>query len=568
MTPPVYSTNRTCSRATPWLPLTLLGLLGALAGCAAEDPNQPSVVPPPTGTDPGPGPIGELPPPDTCDIPGSPLRRLSRFEYENTVEHLLGVTGNVSKPLEADASSKFANDSKAISFTLKGIDGYRAAAQAIAKQATPDDATSAVVAGCATLGAECGAPFIASFGERAFRRPVAEGERVDLQALFDAGFAAAGLTGGVRAVIEAALQYPYFLYRLEASPADAASVRPSSWEMASRLSYLLWGSMPDATLFEAARQDQLQTPAQILGQANRMLEDPKARRQVAFFHARKYDYAKVESFERNPVAYPTWIPGMATQFRQESDNFVAHVALDINGKFGDLFTSKFTFLNDPLAEFYGLPKPGTGAVFQKVETDGVKRGGLLTQGSVLMATTPGGRSNPVVRGHFATQDIFCQTVPEPPAGLVVTPPEITPGVGVRQRLNEHAKDPGCASCHILMDPVGFAFEHYDGVGLWRELENDLPIDDKGNIANGDAQGEFDGVMGLQQKAATSKDAARCYVQGWATYALGRELETADTCTQDRLGAAFEASGGNIKQLMLDLTQTNAFLMRKAEAAPQ
>ncbi|MEN9577765.1 MAG: hypothetical protein RJA70_774, partial [Pseudomonadota bacterium] len=495
---------------------------------------------------------------------------LSRFEYDNTVEHLLGVTGDASKALEPDASSKFGNEVAALGFTIKGIDGYRAAAQAIAKQAAPDDAAAAVVAACAAPDQTCGATFIPSFGERAFRRPVTAGEQTDLQALFDAGFAESGLAGGVRAVVEAALQYPSFLYRIEASPAGVAEVVPSSWEMATRLSYLLWGSMPDAELFAAAKADQLKTKDQVLAQAKRMIDDPKAHRQVAFFHSRKYDYAKVESFERNPVAYPTWVNGMATHFRKETDAFVSNVALGTpaGGTFAELFTSDFTFLNDTLAAFYGLPLPGSVELV-KVQTDGVQRGGLLTQGSVLMATTPGGRSNPVVRGHFATQDIFCFEVPPPPPGLVVTPPAITPGVGVRQRLNEHAKDPSCASCHKLMDPVGFAFENYDGVGLWRTTENDLPVDPSGTMSVTDAAGDFMGVMGLQEKAAISADAAGCYVNGWATYAYARKSgEAADTCSNKQLADAFAASGGNIKGLMLELTQTDAFLRRKVEAGPQ
>lgn len=273
-----------------------------------------------------------LPPlPANCETPESPLRRLSRFEYDNTVEHLLGVTGSASQALELDPASKFGNEATAIGLTLKAIDGYRAAASAVAKQAAPDNAAAAVTAACATLSQSCGAPFITSFGERAFRRPVTATERADLQALFNSGFAAAGLAGGVRVVIEAALQYPAFLYRIEASPVGVLDVVPSSWEMASRLSYLLWASMPDAALFDAARANELQTKDQVLFQARRMIEDPKARRQVGFFHSRNYSYSNVELLERNPVAYPTWVQGTATQFRRETDAFVAHIAVDLEG---------------------------------------------------------------------------------------------------------------------------------------------------------------------------------------------------------------------------------------------
>lgn len=178
-----------------------------------------------------------------------------------------------------------------------------------------------------------------------------------------------------------------------------------------------------------------------------------------------------------------------------------------------------------------------------------------------MATTPGGRSNPVVRGHFVTRDVFCHKVPNPPPELAIEPPPVTPGVGVRQRLNEHSQEPSCSACHRLMDPVGFAFEHYDGVGLWRELENSLPVDPAGELTVSDAKGPFDGVMGLQKKVATSKDAAACYVKGWSTYAYGRNYNHDDFCTEVQLRAAFDASGGNIKGLMLALTQTDAFLRR-------
>jgi hypothetical protein len=220
-------------------------------------------------------------------------------------------------------------------------------------------------------------------------------------------------------------------------------------------------------------------------------------------------------------------------------------------------------VNSALASFYGLPAVA-GDAFVKVNVDPAKRSGLLTQASILALTTPGSRTDPVVRGKWIYNNMLCRTVPDPP--LNVPPvPEPTPGVTTRQRFEEHRNNDACRGCHLALDPIGFGFEHYDGVGLWRETENGLPIDDSGNVPNTDIAGDFKGAVELARKLGGSRDAQNCFVGKWLTFAYGR-LETAqDACTRQSLQDAFAASGGDIKQLLIALTQTDAFLHGPAPA---
>jgi hypothetical protein len=220
-------------------------------------------------------------------------------------------------------------------------------------------------------------------------------------------------------------------------------------------------------------------------------------------------------------------------------------------------TAPYTFVNSTLASFYGMPAV-TGDAFIKVSVDPAKRSGLLTQASIMALTTPGSRNDPVVRGKWIYNNMLCRTVPDPPAGI---PPvaDPTPGVTTRQRFEEHRNNDACRPCHVMLDPIGFGFENYDGVGLWRDLDNGLPIDARGNVPNTDVAGDFNGAVELARKLGQSRDAQNCFVGKWLTYAYGRRETPQDACTRTSLQDAFAASGGDIKQLMVALTQTDAFM---------
>jgi hypothetical protein len=460
----------------------------------------------------------------------------------------------------------FGNDADALGVSRLLIDGYRSLAEQIATDKTVDAATAISTAGCDPAGtseADCSAKFITDFLGRAFRRPATPEDVTTYRVTFDRGREIGGdFATGVRAVVARALQAPQFLYRVElGETVDAAKnlARPSSYEMATRLSYMLWGSMPDEALLNAAREGRLGTAEGVRAEATRMLDSPEAREVVRYFHGMLLGTLGIDGLERNAQLYPSFKPGMGALLRQETEKFLDDVVWNGSGDVAGIFSAPYTFVNGPLATFYGLANV-TGDAFQKVTLDGSRRAGLLTQASVLSLTTPGSRTDPVIRGKWVYTKLLCGKVADPPPDVPKLPDPI-PGQSVRERLAMHRDVDACRGCHRLMDPIGFGFEHYDGVGLWREQDNGVAVDDSGEIVGSDVAGAFQGAVELGQKLAQSQDVRSCFVGNWLTFAYGRAETPADACSRSALENAFTQSGGNIKSLLLALTQTDAFLYR-------
>jgi len=501
-----------------------------------------------------------------CSKPMAPrasMRRLTRFEYNNTVRDIFKITTRPADALPGEEiGNGFGNAADALGVSRLLIDGYRMVAHAIALQVAPDNAAASAFAGCPSPLNEstCSSKLIASLGLKAFRRPLEARETTSLTSIYSMGRMTGDFAAGARAVIERVLQSPQFLYRIEFGEAVDGStnlMRPAPYEMASRLSYLLWGSAPDQPLLDAAAAGKLRTKADILAEAQRLVADPRAKDIARFFHGQLFGIRGLDALVRDVNFYPTFKPGMGALMRQETEQFIDHVVWNGMGTFNELMTAPYTFVNSTLASFYGMP-PVTGDAFTKVNVDTSKRLGLLTQASILALTTPGSRTDPVVRGKWVYTNMLCRSVPDPPAGI---PPvaDPSPGVTTRQRFEQHRSSPQCQGCHMMLDPIGFGFENYDGVGLWRDTDNGLPIDASGSIPDTDVAGSFNGAVELARKLGESRDAQNCYVGKWLTYAYGRVETAQDACTRVSLQDAFAAAGGNIRQLMVALTQTDAFL---------
>jgi len=224
-------------------------------------------------------------------------------------------------------------------------------------------------------------------------------------------------------------------------------------------------------------------------------------------------------------------------------------------------------MNADVAAFYGVSGGPTGNGFVHVDLDPTERAGLLTQPSILAVTSHADETSPVLRGKFVRERLLCEPIAPPPPNVNVTPPSVDPGDTTRQRFSQHETDPYCASCHHLMDPIGFGFEHYDPLGLWRDTDQGQPVDASGQISGSkDADGTFDGAVSLAQRLATSDEVRACVVSQWFTYAHGRPAAAADTCSTGQLEAAFAAAHYDIKALLVALTQTDAFLYRNTVVA--
>jgi hypothetical protein len=530
----------------------------------------------PTGGKTGPGSTdatggsgGDIVPLDCSQTnPGpAPIRRLTRFEYSNTMRDLLGDTTSPGDQLPPELKGNgFSNDATSITTPRLLVDAYQSVAHDVAARATQNATTLAKTTNCDTSKSSedsCAQSFIASFGARAFRRPLEATESSTILGVYKAIRPSSTYADAIAAVIETILQSPQFLYKPElgtAMPGNTSLARVTGYEMATRLSYLFWGTTPDQPLLDAAKGGLLDTKDQIKAQAQKMLDDPRTKDVLHFFHDTWLGIAGIDGTQKDLTWFKTYDPSLATLFRQETEQFMDYVVFKGNGDLASMFSAPFTFLNAKLSKFYGFGNV-SGDAFQMVNTDGKQRGGLLSQASVLMATTPGAHNNPVVRGKFIYTQLLCGKVPDPPAGIMFTEPAPDSTQTVREVFEMHRSAAACAGCHTRLDPIGFGLEHYDGVGLWQDKDNGKPIDSTGTIPDSDIAGAFDGAVELGKKLASSKDAQNCYVGEWLTFGYGRVESPQDACNRQALQNAFSSAKGNIKQLLLALTQTDAFLYR-------
>ena len=502
-------------------------------------------------TDPAPGP--------------APIRRLTRFELNNTLRDLLGDTSNAANQLPAEViGNGFSNDAATLTTTRALVDAYRSIASTLGTAATQDAPSLAKLTTCdvTTLGEDtCAHTFVKDFGQKAYRRPLTDPEQAALFVAYTAGRTGATYAAGLEAVIEMALQAPQFLYRVEVGvPVPGKSLRrPTSNEMATRLSYSLWGSMPDGPLLGVAAASGLDTPDQVKAQAQQMLMDPRAHDVLHYFADTLYGISGSDALVRDATTFPTYNNSLGPLFRQETETFIDNVVWSGAGDFATLWNAPYSFVNGPLATFYGITGV-TGDAFQRVPLDPTRRLGLLTQASILAATTPGARNNPVIRGKFIYEQLLCGSVPSPPPSLMVKLPAEDPTRTTRERFTAHRAVEPCASCHVMLDPIGFGLENFNGVGLWQDTDNGKPVDPSGEIPAGvDIAGPFPNAVALAQKIASSDTARSCFADKWLSFAYGRVVGDGDACSKSQLETAFRAANGNVKALLVAATQTDDFL---------
>ncbi len=520
--------------------------------------------------------------------PGAAIvRRLTRFEYNNTVRDVLEDDSRPADDFPTEEKRDgFENNAEALTVSPLLSEQYLLTAERLAAAYLDrhDDEALAKAYACdpASAGGEdaCAAKVITALGRRAFRRPVAAEDMRSLLAAYAAGKRLAVGTGdgpfrnGLRMAVTAMLQSPRFLYRVEvgAPPRPGETVvRLDPWDTASRLSYLLWASPPDEILLTAADKGELATREQIAAQVRRMQGDKKARAMVARFHEQWLELDRIEGADKDRKVYPKFNKGIAALMREETDRFLDHEVWEGGGDLEGLLTAPYTFVDGTLAKFYGLPpldlplkKNGKrNNEFKRVVLDGNQRGGLLTQGTFMAGLANANQTSPVRRGQFVRERLMCERLPPPPPNAMVELPALDPKLTTRERFEDHALDVGCVGCHKLMDPIGLGFENFDGVGLWRDSENEKPLDASGEV-KGWVGGEFVGALDLARKLAASDQVRECVSRRWFEYAYGRELDAAatDACSLDIVRRRFAAGGHKIKDLIAALTETDVFLYRR------
>jgi len=563
----------------------VLGLCASVFGLAACDLGHDSVAPPAAaqaGAAGAPSLEGKTPEEilasSACKVPEpgrAPLRRMSNAEYRNTMADLLGDSP-ATQSLVATATRSFPSETESLGFRNNAdylgvstlvAQGYVDAAE----QFLDSIASNQSFLSCTpTAGAEmdCARTFIANFGKRAFRRPLAADELTQYAAIFQKSLSAYDFQSAVRATAFAFLQSPKFLYRVEFGAAPSgATTRPSPYEMANRLSYLFWQSMPDQELFDAAESNQLATPAQIEAQARRMLKSSKASRLLEYFEQWLGTDALPTTFSRDATLYPNLNANLVPLLQQETRAFVTSVLARPEGNLGDLFTAPYTFANADLAKHYGLTGPA-GADFVKVDAPG--RAGVLTQG-MMLARDKATRTSIVRRGLKVRLDVLCQLVPAPPPDVNLTLDATnTAKLTQRQRLEEHRVSPSCSGCHDLMDPVGVVFEGFDAVGRPRTVdEQGAAVDTTSTITRTkDADGSVSSPAQLGAMLANSDEVRACYVTKSFRFFYGRDTDPADACSLAQLATSFKGTAYSLSELLVALTRTDAFLylpVRSSEA---
>lgn len=412
---------------------------------------------------------------------------------------------------------------------------------------------------------ECARRILGEFARRAYRRPVSPAEVNGLLGLYDlARNDGESFESGVKLALTAVLVSPHFLFRGEwpSGQEDPRAVHPvNEFALASRLSYFLWSTMPDEELFRLAAEGRLRR--HLTAQVRRMLRDPRARALVDNFAGQWLQFRNLEVVAPDPATYPGFDETLRAAMRREAELFVEHLLREDRSVL-EFLDADWTFVNGPLARHYGL-EGVEGEEFRKVSLQGTPRGGVLTMGSFLTITSNPTRTSPVKRGKWVLDNLLNQPPPPPPPEVPELPdnPAARLTGSLRQRLEQHRADPMCASCHALMDPIGLAFENFDGVGRWREQDGGFPIDPAGQLASGE---RFQGPAELKRLLLTARreDFLRCLASKLLTYALGRGLEYYDQCAVDAVVEATRRGHYRFSALVLGVVNSVPFQYRRGE----
>ncbi|QQR91373.1 MAG: DUF1592 domain-containing protein [Myxococcales bacterium] len=390
--------------------------------------------------------------------------RLTNAQYDNTLRDLLGYEDSFSKAFPDD---EYVNGFElAGNVTTLSAEQLSLSAEKIAEQAV-QDIPGLLKCDPTEIGErQCVEQFVDDFVMRAFRRPVESSEKEALLALYDETIQAFDFSSAVQVMVETVLQSSAFLYRSQQgvlAESGAQSSKLNNWEMASRLSYFLWNTMPDEPLFAAAEAGELQSQEQVVSQAERMLDDPKAKEGVADLFRQWLHWDKIQSLAKDSSLYPDFDQDFASMLQQSVVAYVNDVFFDQDARLETLFTSPVVFANARLAASYEFEAP-EGDALSKVELDGQTRFGLLGQPALLAMLSKTDQSDPIHRGVFVRQQILCQQLPPPPNNVVVNIEAPAEGLSTRERFAAHSTDPSCNGCHRLIDPVGFGFEEFGPIG--------------------------------------------------------------------------------------------------------
>ena len=401
------------------------------------------------------------------------------------------------------------------------------------------------------------------FTSRAYRRPVTKEELDRLMVVFKMGLRMdKGYEKAMQLSCQAVLCNPNFLFRVELDSANQPTRALNSFELASRLSYFLWSSLPDETLYSAAKSGALTKPEGLQEQVSRMLKDPKSGALVDNFAMQWLQIRKIYNFQPDKKLYPEYDDALMNSMIEESKMVFGNVMTE-DRPVTDFLDSKYTFVNEALAKHYGI-KGVVGENMRKVSTEGTGRGGVLTQGAVLAITSNPTRTSPTKRGRWILEQILGTPPAPPPPGVddLSNTSATTANLSLRQQMEIHRKDPACAVCHVKMDALGFGFENYDAVGRWRTKDGNLTIDSSAVLPDGK---KFSGPVQLKAVLmGNRKEFVASFIEKLMTFAIGRGVDVDDKCFVDEVLKNAEASGYKFSSIVHGIANSDAFKKRKGD----
>ena len=501
--------------------------------------------------------------------PATPVRRLTAEELNRTLRDLFPLTVVPSIDLTEDRGKDFAQDTTRQVVSDLFVEQLRAGVNVVAA-AVVADRVALLPREPAGLDDEAAVvdELLQSLLVRAFRRPVDDAERQRFVDFFVARRSGdnGSFDAALQLTLQGVLQSPAFLYRLElnddaVAADDEARVPVTSVEMATRLSYFLWGSMPDTALLQAGIDGELSTSAGVAAQTARLLADPKSKDAILSFHRQWLDFDRILVSNKSPERFPQYNEFIRQAMRREADQFIAMV-FEQDASLTSLLTSKQTRVLPALNSIYGT----TATTDDEQVTLPAERSGLLTQAWFLGSRGHAVEGSPVLRGVFLLDRLICEPPGTPDGSIDTTPPQPEEGATLtnRDRYREHSSSPVCFSCHEAIDGVGFGLEAFDSIGRFRTVDNGHPVDSSGTLDGTRIGGTYDGAVELGQALAKSEVVHDCVARQWFRFATGRREQAFDGTDIAAVVGEFDAADTDIRVLLQALVTTDAFLLRKVQ----
>ncbi len=575
--------NPPCVRARLRWFFGLVGLVSACTGRiesgAGSDPGSPAGGS--TGTagsssTAGTGSTGGAPPVVTaasCKAAGvtdagvGRWRRLTAPQYENTVRDLLGLAVDRSAFLQDSKTGSFATNAE-LPPQSTDIDNYQTAAEKLGAQAVAN--LSALLGSCdpKAQGEDvCADAFITDFGARAYRHALTPEQKKALTAVYQVG-KAESFSKGIELTVEAALQAPEFLYLIELGGDSTSALHVlDDYELASRLSYLFWNSMPDAELFTKAKAGSLKSATELTAQAQRLMQSERFLGSATSFHDQLFRVERLSQagiVSKDPTQSASFDASLKSAMTTEAADFVRYLFAEGGATVRSLLTAKVAFPKGPLAAVYGLSAaPASGRLDL---TDGT-RSGFLSLPAVMAAVPPlPTRHQAVMRGNLVRRELLCDLVPPPNVAVNFMLPPNADKLSNQELLRVHKDNPSCSGCHELMDPIGFGFESFDGLGRYiTKTPSGDNIDSTGYVQGlDDAKVDFANASELSEKLAASPEVRSCLATQWFRFALARDPHAGDECSLSAVDKVLSAGDGDIRQALLTLVSSDAFRIRKGQ----